>query len=94
MVENAAAALKREGLAALDEAVVARAVCLFPMPAVCGTEHAIDTPLADGCAWRRIDTPTAAAALVTGLIVAAALAAIADHAEIVGADRLPRGGPG
>ena len=75
----------REGLAALDEEAVARAVCLCPVPVVCGTGHSIDTTLADGCAWRRVDTPTAAAALVTGLGAAAARAATGDHAAIIAA---------
>ncbi len=75
----------RESLAALDEEAVARAVCLCPVPVVCGTGHSIDVTLADGCAWRRVDTPTAAAALVTGLVAAAARTAIADRAAIIAA---------
>ncbi len=74
----------RASLAVLDEEAVARAVLACPVPVVTGTGHAQDSTLADMVAWRAVDTPSKALALVAELIRVAAGAARADWRTIVG----------
>jgi exodeoxyribonuclease VII large subunit len=72
----------RASLSAMDNEDLARAVCRCPIPIISGTGHAVDRTLVDDVAWRAVDTPSKALALVAEMIAVPARAAVADYANI------------
>jgi exodeoxyribonuclease VII large subunit len=72
----------RASLSAMDNEGLARAVCRCPVPVISGTGHAVDRTLVDDVAWRAVDTPSKALAMVGDMIAGPARAAAANHANI------------
>lgn len=70
----------RAGLLVLDDEIVARAVCLCPVPVVTGLGHAVDRSLLDEVARASCDTPSKALAHLANLIAGPARRARADMA--------------
>ena len=71
-------------LASLDDEALARTIASAPVPVITGLGHASDAKtLADRVAWRSVDTPSKAVALVREIIVAPARRARADYAAIL-----------
>lgn len=77
----------RGSLGVLDEEAVARGILGCPVPVLCGTGHAQDRTLADQVAWRAVDTPSKALAVVAATVAGAARGAEADWAVIQAGSR-------
>ena len=73
----------RAGLMALDDEVVARAVCLCPLPVIVGVGHAVDRSLVDEVAAVTCDTPSKVLAHLASLISGPARRARADMAAVM-----------
>jgi exodeoxyribonuclease VII large subunit len=73
----------RASLSAMDSEDLARAVCRCPVPLISGTGHAVDRTLVDDVAWRAVDTPSKALAMVGDLISVPARTATANYASII-----------
>lgn len=69
-------------LAWLNDLDVARALATFPAPVITGLGHARDDTLPDEVAHTRTDTPSKAAALIVGVVAAAAAQAVQDTRTI------------
>jgi exodeoxyribonuclease VII large subunit len=76
----------RTDLAPFDDERLARAVARSPVPVVAGVGHEIDSTVADEVAHTSAKTPTAAAAVVVGLVAAAV-----ERAEVAWAGIARRG---
>ncbi|MFB9990593.1 exodeoxyribonuclease VII large subunit [Deinococcus oregonensis] len=69
-------------LAWLNDLDVTRALAVFPAPVITGLGHARDDTLPDEVAHTRTDTPSKAAALIVGVVAAAAAQAQEDARTI------------